>query len=233
MPERDDLPLDQEEARRRLVGTESTPGGVGSPLGSETLETRPLAALDALLQTNFIEDQLPPVKGLKDLQPHAESHEPFGDDRVLAFGPIYLHDAQYNAYDKAGMADADSKTVLFTVGVVNAQLEFGLSLARNVTDRAGAFLDHFNANFWDPVFMGIRKSHTGTPAAEPDMDSDSVSRLDLYDHDIVALRRLVFVDTDDSAGNDISVQQRGDASGAILEIVNNSDATQYSSPTYR
>ncbi len=235
MPARDDLPLDQEEARRRLVGTESTPGGVGSPLGSETLETRPLAALDALLQTNFIEDQLPRVQGLKDLQPHAESHEPMGDDYIMALGEVMFLGRYIQEYTEAGMADAAGDTVLFRLSAVSASFQFGWGKAAEVSARIsdrGRGLDV--AELWDPTFMQISKAHTGTPDVEPDMDENSVSFLDMIGHDIISVRRLTFYDSSNSAGNAVRLQERGDASGAILEVVrDNNSNDSYSSPVYR
>ncbi len=84
-PQRDLSPI-EEGPTRRPTGAESTPGGVAAPLGTETYETQPLPALDALLQTNFIEDL--EVKGLKSLEPHAEQHEPMGDDYIMALGEV-------------------------------------------------------------------------------------------------------------------------------------------------
>ena len=84
------LPPIQEAPKRRPTGAESTPGGVAAPLGMETYETQPLPALDALLQTNFIEDLK--VKGLTSLISHAETHMAGGYDEVHSLDTLSVYD---------------------------------------------------------------------------------------------------------------------------------------------
>lgn len=83
------LPPIQEGPKRRPTGAESTPGGVAAPLGTETFETQPLSALDALLQTNFMET-LPGTRPI--VGPHSETHMAGGDDEVHSFDTISVYD---------------------------------------------------------------------------------------------------------------------------------------------
>jgi len=204
---------------------------VAAPLGSETFETQPLPALDALLQTNFVEE-LPAVKGLKDFQPHAQSHEPMGDDPVLVLGPIYFGLGGLKDYEEVNMTDGDGDSMIFQVGYANAALEWGWTKTKWIEGRHNTLVYEWGASLWDSVFMHIATTFTGTPKVEPPMDEGSVSFLDFHSHDLQGLRFLEFVDTDGGGGGKIRLQQRGDASGAILEVVAVANNT-HTSPTYR
>ena len=88
-PQRESLPPIEDPPQRRPTAAESTPGGVGAPLGTETYETEALPALDALLQTNFME-VLPGTRPM--VGPHAETHMAHGDDEVHSFDTISVYD---------------------------------------------------------------------------------------------------------------------------------------------
>ena len=220
---------DDVDARHRQVGTSSTPFGILSPgLGSETLETRPQSAIDAVLQTQA-ETVTPPPPPSR-LSPHVETHSVLGDDRLMAVGEIFFLNAFSNTYLEFGPPDdTDGDETQFSVTATLGSLSFGVSKARRIVDQTKSSIP--DAAIWDPV--GVSLEYNVMIAAEPDMDTLAINHLNLHNHDIYDVRKLRFVDTDSSAGGTVGLQERGDASGSILEVVSMLEVQAYTNVVYR
>lgn len=222
---------DAPDTRRRQVGTGSTPFGILSPgLGSETLETRPQPAIDALLQTQSEAPSLPiPASRLA---PHVETHEVGGDDLLMAVGELFI----LNSFENAPLSgsfgtgdDPDGDATDFTITNGFGTLIFGVSKLRRLATKEKSSAP--DAAIWDSSIMAIDVSLLD--AVEPDMDTGTINRMNLHRHDIHSIRKLRFVDTDNAAGITVGLQSRGDASGAILEVASLDEVQGYTNVTYR
>jgi len=228
------------DAHQRQVGTDSTPFGILSPgLGSETFETRSQPALDAVLQTQP-ETLTPPLPASR-LAPHVETHEVAGDDHLTVVGEVFfineiIKPFEGDAFDATLPVDTDGDALQYVIAAASfdppstpVELQFGVSKANRAITKEYVFEP--DAAVWDSRLISI--AYIRSDLVEPSMDLIFINNMNMHRHDIRAIRKLWFRDTDSPLGTTTGIQSRGDAAGAILEVVQVSAANSRSSPVYR